>query len=79
MILLFLKKAGEDIYARIIGQEEKNNRLVDQLLKQRINNLLDPAPEFCMNFLKFIKKGKPVRPILSIVGSLNYKKERLFK
>ena len=79
MTLLFLRKVDEDVYTRIIHEDE-NNRFVDQLLKQRIINQAisdqlktnGSRPRVLYGLPKIHKKGTPMRPILSTIGSFNY-------
>ena len=74
-------KIEEDIYKIVLKHEDKNNRLINQLHKLKMindeqrNNLraTGSTPGVMYGLPKLHKKGVPLRPILSSIGSANYK------
>ena len=73
-------KMKEDLYKTIIKLEDKNNRLVDKLYKNKIidepiSKQLKSSgsrPGILYGLPKVHKVGVPMRPILSTVGSVSY-------
>ena len=71
----------DNLYKAIIKFEDKNNRLIDFLLKNKIINLAmkndlrstGSRPGIVYGSPKVHKRGAPLRPILSTCGSFNYK------
>lgn len=71
---------NDDIYKVLLRSEDRNNRLINQLFKDRIINeetkrklfVSGSSPGRMYGLPKLHKKAIPLRPILSSIGTANY-------
>ena len=74
------KKIEENLYTMLVKYEDRNNRLVDSLFKSGAINAIQrknmkstgPRPGIMFDQPKVHKRGVPMRPILSTIGTHNY-------